>query len=89
MGTYKPNAWGLHDMHGNIWEWVQDVFNSGYSELPNDGSANASVGDLTVRVLRGGSWKHHAGGIRSASRERKPPTYRSHLIGFRVLARAE
>jgi len=89
VGSYRPNAWGLYDMHGNVWEWVEDIYNKeGYSGLPTDGSANTTRGDSSVRVLRGGSW--HGGGYlaRSASRSWSDPTDRLSHLGFRVVARA-
>jgi formylglycine-generating enzyme required for sulfatase activity len=86
-GSYSPNAWGLYDMHGNVYEWVQDVYASSYSGLPTDGSANLSVGDSSVRVLRGGSWNFSANGTRSAYRPRDLPSVRYISNGFRVAAR--
>ncbi len=55
VGSFNPNAFGLHDMHGNLWEWVQDCWNGSYQGAPADGSAWTS-GDCERRVLRGGSW---------------------------------
>ena len=53
--SYAPNAWGLYDMHGNVWEWVQDCWNDTYRGAPSDGSA-WTTGNWIRRVLRGGSW---------------------------------
>ena len=58
VGTYKANAFGLHDMHGNVWEWVQDCYNGSYSGAPNDGSARAGPSNCK-RVTRGGGWFWH------------------------------
>ena len=55
VGTKRANPWGLYDMHGKVWEWVQDCFNDSYSGAPNDGSA-WERGDCSKRVLRGSSW---------------------------------
>ena len=55
VGSFPANAWGLHDVHGNVWEWVEDCWNNNYEEAPVDGSAWLS-GFCGVRVVRGGSW---------------------------------
>ena len=55
VGSFRPNAFGLYDMHGNVWEWVQDCWNANYSGAPSDGSAWIT-GDRCLHVLRGGSW---------------------------------
>ncbi len=87
VGSYQPNAWGLFDMHGNVWEWVEDIFNSSYSGLPVDGAANVRVGDSSFRVVRGGSFVFDAFALRSALREREAPAARDVDYGFRVVAR--
>ena len=82
MGVYEANAFGLHDVLGNVWEWTRDCQNASYSGAPADGSAWMS-GDCSQRVLRGGSW----GGprnLRSANRSRYSAGYRVNYIGFRV-----
>ena len=56
VGSFKPNDWGLFDMHGNVWEWTQDVWHDSYDKAPVDGSAWLDGGDQSIRVLRGGSW---------------------------------
>ena len=61
VGSFPANAWGLHDMHGNVGEWVQDCWNESYEGAPTDGSAWES-GDCDYRVVRGGSWGNSAGG---------------------------
>ena len=67
VGSFPANAWGLHDMHGNVWEWVQDCWNGSYAGAPVDGSAWLS-GDCSERVLRGGSWINYPGYLRAAYR---------------------
>jgi len=70
VGSYKPNRLGLYDMHGNVWEWCQDLFQAG-------GSA---------RVIRGGSWSHGGSYCRASSRGSDEPDYRGKLLGFRITA---
>ena len=82
VGSFAPNAFGLHDMHGNVFEWVQDCLNASYAGAPVDGSAWLS-GDCSVRVLRGGSWLSNPRFLRAA-RLRNSAGYRSIFIGFRV-----
>jgi formylglycine-generating enzyme required for sulfatase activity len=68
VGSFEPNAFGLYDMHGNVWEWVQDCWNDIYTEtMPNDGSAWLD-GDCSGRIMRGGSWEDYSGELRSAAR---------------------
>jgi formylglycine-generating enzyme required for sulfatase activity len=67
VGTYRANPWGLYDMHGNVWEWVEDCSNDSYEGAPEDGSA-WTRGDCTRRVLRGGSWSNKIRDLRSANR---------------------
>ena len=56
VGSFEANAWGLHDVHGNVWEWVEDCWHENYARAPRDGSAWTTGGDCGRRVLRGGSW---------------------------------
>jgi len=85
VGSLSANAFGLHDMHGNVQEWCEDVWNASYSESgrPDDGSAWLS-GGASRRVLRGGSWKSDPFGLRSASRLNYSPIDRGSDIGFRL-----
>jgi len=85
VGSFEPNAFNLHDMHGNVWEWCEDVYHDNYNGAPTDGSAWLSGGDSSVRVLRGGSWRLAGMSCRSAVRVRFPPGVRSLIIGFRVV----
>uniref|UniRef100_A0ACD5GSU3 Formylglycine-generating enzyme family protein n=1 Tax=Desertifilum tharense IPPAS B-1220 TaxID=1781255 RepID=A0ACD5GSU3_9CYAN len=79
------NAFGLYDMHGNVWEWCQDVWHKNYHGAPTDGRAWESGGDLSSRLLRGGSWGYFARSCRGASRYRGASGFRYNGIGFRVV----
>jgi formylglycine-generating enzyme required for sulfatase activity len=79
VGSFQPNAFGLYDMHGNVWEWVEDCYRDSYAGAPTDSSA---VG--CSRVLRGGSWSSAPGELRSANRRRELPDNRNSLFGFRL-----
>ncbi len=87
VGSYQPNAFGLYDMHGNVWEWVQDVYADSYAGLSPDGSANANLKSVELRVMRGGTWLLDGFLCRSASRERNAPNLRVNYVGFRIAAR--
>ena len=79
----QPNAWGLHDMLGNVWEWCEDHWHDGYKEAPADGSAWTAARGSADRVLRGGSWAGDARYVRAAYRCGNVPASRSGSIGFR------
>ena len=83
VGSYEANGYGLHDVLGNVWEWVEDCWNDSYRGAPEDGSAWVS-GDCERRVLRGGSWINRPENLRSAERGRNTSGYRSNNFGFRV-----
>ena len=84
VGQKQPNAWGLFDMHGNVYEWCQDWHHDSYNGAPTDGSAWLG-GVQLYRVLRGGSWTFNANYSRSAYRFRNPPDNRNSNFGFRVV----
>jgi formylglycine-generating enzyme required for sulfatase activity/class 3 adenylate cyclase len=83
VGEKKPNAFGLHDLHGNVWEWVQDCYQFNYDGAPMDGSARA-VGDCSRRVVRGGSWSNNPQYLRAAGRFGLTADGRSFDLGFRL-----
>lgn len=86
-GKFPPNAFGLHDMHGNVWEWCQDH----YGPYP-DGPATDPKGppEGQTRVMRGGSWfSEEAAECRSARRQWREPDYRYSDVGFRVVVEVE
>ena len=83
VGSFKPNAFGLYDMHGNVLEWVEDAWHDSYDGAPGDGSV-FDGGDDGFRVLRGGSWATVSDLVRVAYRDKSQPFDRSYLAGFRV-----
>jgi formylglycine-generating enzyme required for sulfatase activity len=83
-GRFAPNAWGLCDMHGNVWEWVQDALHPNYDGAPRDGSAWEEGGDPDRRILRGGCWLYHPRYLRAALRNGFSARLCSDVIGFRV-----
>lgn len=82
VGSYEANAFGLHDMHGSVWELVQDCWNENYLGAPSDGSA-WEKGQCSLRVVRGGAINSDAGSLRSASRYHLPGAC-GLIAGFRV-----
>jgi formylglycine-generating enzyme required for sulfatase activity len=83
VGSFAANPFGLHDMIGNVWEWVQDCWNFSYEGAPGDGRAWES-GDCGLRVERGGSWNYLPEYARAAIRFRIGPGFRDGSVGFRV-----
>ena len=83
VGSFSANEFGLHDMHGNVLEWVEDCWNDSYRGAPTDGSARHEV-ECSFRVLRGGSWNSTSLQLRSAFRYHGSPSSGTDTIGFRV-----
>ena len=83
VGAKEPNAWGLYDMHGNVWEWCQDRYDkASYTGSPGTDPTGPATG--AVRVGRGGSWNDPGTRCRSASRGDGAPSYRDGYLGFRL-----
>jgi formylglycine-generating enzyme required for sulfatase activity len=89
VGGYSPNAFGIYDMHGNVWEWVEDVHHDSYKGAPIDGSAWVTGGDPEWRIRRGGSWFNYGMLCRSASKDLHRPEWSSNDLGFRVAISAK
>jgi formylglycine-generating enzyme required for sulfatase activity len=83
VGSFPANVFGLHDIHGNVWEWVEDCMNKNYLGAPTDGSV-WNVGDCSRRVLRGGSWYTAPAAVRAAARSRNTTGGRDKGSGFRI-----
>jgi formylglycine-generating enzyme required for sulfatase activity len=83
VGSYQPNAFGLYDMLGNLWEWTEDCYNGSYAGAPTDGNAWTS-GDCNNHLYRGGSWNTSLDFIRLANRAKFESSHRDGAIGFRI-----
>ncbi len=81
----KPNALGLYDMSGNVWEWCEDDYHANYNGIPKDGSAWVDNPRSSLRVYRGGGWSDDAGLCRVSIRGYYFPNYRNYFLGFRVV----
>jgi formylglycine-generating enzyme required for sulfatase activity len=84
VGIFPSNLWGLHDMHGNVFEWCLDYWNPDYKNAPSDGSAWISSGDSTSRVRRGGCWDHGVESTSSAHRSWRSTGVVDRNTGFRL-----
>ncbi|WP_371764047.1 bifunctional serine/threonine-protein kinase/formylglycine-generating enzyme family protein [Massilia sp.] len=85
VGMFPANPWGLFDMHGNVWEWVQDVVHDNYHGAPLDGGAWEEDGDQARRILRGGSWLYNPRYLRSALRNGFSAALSNDIVGFRIV----
>lgn len=88
VGSRKANAWGFHDLHGNVWEWCEDVWHNNYNGAPKNGSAWIEGQYQKYRVVRGGQWNNLDVNCRSASRSYNVPGPRDYYFGFRVVVTA-
>ena len=84
VGSFPPNSFGVHSMHGNVWEWVEDCWHNWYYGAPEDGSAWTLSGYCDERVIRGGAWMNEPWFLRSAFRGRASYGEISAAIGFRI-----
>jgi len=85
VGSFPPNGFGLYDMHGNVWEWCADPWHENYHGAPSDAGVWKRETSAKRFILRGGSWYHDAGKMRSAFRGRELPTERNGDVGFRIV----
>ena len=84
VGSFLPNGFGLHDMHGNVYEWVEDCWRTNYNGAPSDGRARTKSGNCARRVLRSGSWSSESRYLRAANRNHEPDEKNFNNVGFRV-----
>ncbi|MDZ8185834.1 MAG: SUMF1/EgtB/PvdO family nonheme iron enzyme [Nostoc sp. ChiSLP02] len=85
VGSFLPNAFGIYDMHGLVWEWCEDCEHEDYQDAPSDGSSWVNNGNSEYRILRGGSWDSPAHLCRSASRFSEMASVTDSRFGFRVV----
>jgi formylglycine-generating enzyme required for sulfatase activity len=86
VGRHRANPWGLHDVHGNVWEWVEDCWHASYDNAPVDGTPwlDDSRGDCSHRITRGGSWRNAMQDLRVTARLKYPTGHAAQVRGFRV-----
>ena len=85
VGSFEPNPFRLYDLHGNVWEWVEDCWHDNYEGAPSDGNAWTGGDDDSLRVMRGGAWFSYPRYVRSAVRFGDPPSRHSIAYGFRLV----
>lgn len=84
IGSFAPNQWGLYDMHGNAFEWVEDCWHPNYEGAPKSSAAWVG-GKCQFRVIRGGSWYYYSRMSRSANRQKNPGQVKSYWLSFRLV----
>jgi formylglycine-generating enzyme required for sulfatase activity len=89
VGQKLANAWGIYDMSGNVWEWVQDCWHADYTGAPTDGSAWVGNGTCGQRVFRGGGWFDSLPFLHAAYRNKNEPSSRFFYLGFRLVLTQE
>jgi formylglycine-generating enzyme required for sulfatase activity len=85
IGSFSANGFGLYDMHGNVWEWVEDCWHDNYEGAPNDGTTWKEASKCRKRVLRGGSWTNEKENLRTSTRFRGYSIKKDQDIGFRII----
>jgi formylglycine-generating enzyme required for sulfatase activity len=83
--SYRPNKFGLFDMHGNVWEWVEDCWTESYANVEDGAAWKVAKGPCSSRVARGGSWRSGPAALRSAVRHSFPATHGRSTLGFRLV----
>jgi len=84
VGQKKPNPWGLYDIHGNVWDWMQDEYHNSYNNAPTDESSWES-GNSPIRVARGGNWNSSSSLCRSADRHYVDQDNSNNHLGFHLV----
>ena len=85
VGSFPPNAFGVYDMHGSVWEWCAEPWHNNYKGAPADGSVWEAGGDTSYRIARGGSWHDNPDICRCAVRLKLNPASGEDFAGFRVV----
>jgi formylglycine-generating enzyme required for sulfatase activity len=84
VGEKQPDPWGLYDIHGNVWEWVQDNYHGDFAGAPADGAERSESCQTADRVIRGSAWGGQPAELRSTHRLRAGPSFRYYGLGFRL-----